>query len=142
VELLDNNVLISAFRSDLEHHVVAKSWLEDALNSGVALRHFPTVEVGFLRVVTHPKVFNPPSTMAEASGFLRVLCEAPNVEIVPWTPSCRGRLLALCSELSLSGNDCNDALLAAVALEKGLRMVTFDRGFQRFPDLKLELLGP
>lgn len=142
MELLDNNVLISAFRPDLGHHAFAKPWLEDALNSGVALRLFPTVEVGFLRVVTNPKVFNPPSTMAEASAFLRVLCEAPNVEIVPWTQPCRDRWLALCSELSLSGNDCNDALLAAVAVEKGLRMVTFDSGFQRFPDLKLELLGP
>jgi predicted nucleic acid-binding protein len=46
----------------------------------------------------------------------------------------------LCTNLSLSGNDCNDALLAAVALEKTLRLVTFDKGFQRFPNLKLELL--
>lgn len=140
MDLLDNNILISAFRPDLEHHVVAKEWLQNALNSGSAIRLFPTVEVGFLRVVTHPKVFNPPSTMAEASGFLRVLCEAPGVEIAPWTAACRERWLTLCVELLLSGNDCNDAMLAAVALEKRLRLVTFDKGFQRFPDLKLELM--
>ena len=132
--------MISAFRPDLEHHAVAKEWLQTTLNNGNAIRFFSTVEVGFLRVVTHPKVFNPPSTMAEASGFLRVLCEALCVEIAPWTAACRERWLTLCNELSLSGNDCNDAILAAVALEKGLRMVTFDKGFQRFPDLKLELL--
>lgn len=78
--------------------------------------------------------------MDEASEFLRVLGGAPNVEIVPWTPSCRDRWLTLCIELSLSGNDCNDALLAAVALDKGLRIVTFDHGFQPYPNLRLELL--
>lgn len=140
MDLLDNNVLISAFRPDLEHHAVAKGRLQHALNSGSAIRLFPSVEAGFLRVVTHPKVFNPPSTMAEASGVLRFLSEAPGVEIAPWTAACRERWLTLCTELLLSGNDCNDAMLAAVALEKGLRLVTFDKGFQRFPDLKLELL--
>ncbi len=39
------------------------------------------------------------------------------------------------------GNDCNDAMLAAVALEKGLRIVTSDKGFRRFPELKYELLA-
>ena len=42
--------------------------------------------------------------------------------------------------LELSGNDCNDAMLAAVAIEKGLRIVTFDKGFQRFPDVKVEVV--
>ena len=138
--LLDNNLLISAFRPDLTHHAIAKEWLQNALNNGTAIRLFSTVEVGFMRVVTHPKVFNPPSSMAEASQFLRVLCGAPGVEIVPWAASIRERWLTICAELSLSGNDCNDAMLSAVALEKGLCLVTFDKGFQRFPDLKLELL--
>lgn len=140
MDLLDNNILINAFRPDLKHHAVARQWLETALNNTRSIRLFPTVEAGFLRVVTHPKVFTPPSTMAEAANFLLVLCEAPAVEIVTWTSACRERWLTLCREFSLSGNDCNDAMLAALALEKGLRVVTFDRGFQRFPELKLELL--
>lgn len=140
MNLLDNNILIAAFRPDLEPHAVAKEWLEAALNNGRSIRLFPTVEVGFLRVVTHSKIFNPPSTLAEASGFLRVLCGGPTVEIVPWTAACREHWLTLCAKLSLSSNDCNDAMLAAVAVERGLRIVTFDKGFRRFPDLKLELL--
>ncbi|MGJ3241801.1 MAG: PIN domain-containing protein [Opitutales bacterium] len=59
---------------------------------------------------------------------------------MPPTPACRNRWLTLCADRPLSGNDINDALLAAVALEKNLRLVTFDPGFQRFPDLKLRLL--
>lgn len=31
-------------------------------------------------------------------------------------------------------------MLAAAALDRGLRMVTFDKGFRRFPNLKVVLL--
>lgn len=140
MDLLDNNILISAFRQDLENHSVSKTWLEGALNHGRAIRIFPTVEAGFLRITTHPKIFNPPSKMTEASAFLNALSQAPTVEVVQWTPGCRACWLGLCAELKLSGNDCNDAMLAAVALEKGLRMVTFDKGFKCFPNLRLQLL--
>lgn len=141
MDLVDNNVLISAFRPDLQHHPVAREWLQEAFNNGRAIRLFPTVEVGFLRVVTHSGIFNPSSSMAEASAFLHALFEAPTVEIASWTPACRKRWLGLCAALELSGNDCNDAMLAAVALEKGLRIVTFNKGFKRLPDVKVELLG-
>lgn len=140
MDLLDNNILVCAFRPDHAHHSVAKQWLEISLNERKPLRLFPTIDAGFLRVVTHPKLFDPPSMVVEASHFLRVLWEAPSVETTPWTATSRERWLSLCGELSLSGNDCNDALLAAVALDRGLRLVTFDKGFRRFPNLKLELL--
>lgn len=140
MDLVDNNILISAFRPDLQHHRVAREWLQTALDNGWAIRFIPTVEVGFLRVVTHSRIFNPSSSMAEASAFLHALFEAPTVEIASWTPACRKRWLTLCATLELSGNDCNDAMLAAVAIEKGLRIVTFDKDFRRFPDVKVELL--
>jgi toxin-antitoxin system PIN domain toxin len=129
-----------AFRPDLEHHPIAREWLQTALNNGRSIRLFPTVEAGFLRVVTHSAIFNPPFGMAEASAFLHTLFEVPSVGIASWTAACRKRWLTLCSMFDLSGNDCNDAMLAAVALEKGLRIVSFDKGFQRFPDLKSEVL--
>lgn len=141
MDLLDNNILITAFRREAEHHRVAKEWLEDALNHGHPLRLFPTVEAGFLRVVTHPKIYETPSPLAEAVNFLQTLCSATCVEIVPWTPAGRERWVSLCGELGVCGNDGNDAMLAAVGLERGLRLVTFDRGFKRFPRLRLLILA-
>ena len=58
----------------------------------------------------------------------------------PWTASARDLWIKLCQELKLSGNDCNDAMLAAVAMDRGLRIVTFDRGFERFKKLQWLLL--
>lgn len=141
MDLPDNNILINAFRPDAPHHGLAKAYLESCLNLGRPVRLFPTVEAGFLRVTTNPKIFSPPSPFPEARGFLKALCSSPHVEICHWEPEMRDRWTTLCGDLKLSGNDCNDAMLAAIALEKNLRLVTFDKGFKRFPNLRLKLLG-
>ncbi|MCH7225403.1 TA system VapC family ribonuclease toxin [Haloferula sp. A504] len=141
MDLPDNNILINAFRSDSPHHHEAKDWLEDSLNRGLPLRLFPTVEAGFLRVVTHPGIFPVPATIEDARSFLQVVASSPGVETASWTSAARERWVDLCSHLKLRGNDCNDAMLAALAIERGLRLVTFDKGFRRFPDLRLLVLG-
>lgn len=140
MNLPDTNILINAFRPETLHHEKARAWLTDALNDGSPVRLFPTVETGFLRIVTNSRIFEPPSLFSEASGFLQTLAACPSVEIVQWSKACRDRWLALCADLNLCGNDCNEAMLASVALEKNLRMVTFDQGFRRFPNLELLLL--
>lgn len=140
MDLPDNNVLINAFRPETRHHQTANAWLTKALSGGHSIRLFPTVEAGFVRVVTNPKIFDPPSLLTEARDFLETLGSCPTVEISQWTEACRQRWGKLCEDLGMSGNDCNDAMLAALALEKGLRLVTFDRGFRRFPHLQLMLL--
>ena len=136
----DNNVLINALRADAPHHAKAKSWLEHCLNSGQPIRLFPTVKRGFPRVVTHSGIFTPSTPIGEASRFLTVLSAAPSVEVCHWNESSRLIWLKLCEEMNLSGNDCNDALLAAVCIDRSLRLVSFDRGFKRFGNLRLLLL--
>jgi predicted nucleic acid-binding protein len=51
---------------------------------------------------------------------------------------------ALCEALRLRGNDINDAFLAALAIEYDATLVSADRGFARFPGLRLvdPLAGP
>lgn len=141
MDLPDNNVLINAIRTEATHHRAAKAWLEETLNSGLPLRLFPTVEAGFLRVVTNRKIYAAPTPFEVAWAFLETLCGAPGVETAVWSSAARNRWSTLCQELNLSGNDCNDAMLAALALEKGFRLVTFDHGFRRFPNLKILLLS-
>jgi len=136
VDFPDINILITAFRPDTEHHRKTRKWLENLLNSGHPLRVSPMVEAGFLRIVTHPHIFDQPSSMAEATSFVSDLFKAPSVETVPWGPNIRTRWLKLCLDLKLQGNDCNDAMLAAIALERNFRIVSFDRGFSRFPRLR------
>lgn len=140
MDLIDNNILIYAFRPDTEHHATAKHWLENQLNRGVSLRLFPTIETGFLRIVTHPNIFKPASTVTEAAAFLDVLYVQERVETCHWSQSARQQWIDLCKTMKLRGGDVNDAVLAAVALTASLQLATFDRGFKRFKGLRLHLL--
>lgn len=98
------------------------------------------IEAGFLRITTHPKVFDKPSKLQEAREFLSILSSAPTVEPVIWNRNTQNRWLSLCNEYGLRGNDCNDAMLAAIAMQSRYRLVSLNVGFKRFK--KLSLLNP
>jgi toxin-antitoxin system PIN domain toxin len=71
--LLDVNVLVYAHRQDTPHHLQCLAWLENLINSDHAYGLFDLVLSGFLRIVTHPGVFNPPSSMEKAFAFMEDL---------------------------------------------------------------------
>jgi uncharacterized protein len=67
--LLDANILIGAFRQDDADHARLKAWLEATIRDGVAVTFPALVEVAFLRIVTHPRIYRSPSPLVEAIGF-------------------------------------------------------------------------
>ena len=71
MHLLDANILIGAFRPDDPDHKRLKAWLDETLRDGVVVTFPPLVEVAFLRIVTHPRIFRSPSLLGEAIGFLQ-----------------------------------------------------------------------
>lgn len=87
MDLLDNNVLVYAHRADLSAHRPAKDWLEKRLREGGEIALFPSMEAGFLRLVTGARPFKPPTELAEALGFLECLLAHPTVRIASWTPA-------------------------------------------------------
>jgi toxin-antitoxin system PIN domain toxin len=135
MELLDANVLVGSFRPDDPDHALLKRWLEDTLSQGLLVTFPPLVEVAFLRITTHPRIFAAPSPLEEAVEFLRVLQASRQFRESPWTERTRTRWWQWCRDLGLRGNDVNDAFLAAVAVEARCRLVSRDGGFSRFPGL-------
>lgn len=133
--LLDANILIGAFRPDVPGHATLKAWLEDTLNNGQAVTFPALVEVAFLRIVTHPDIFQTASPLEEAVEFLQAIQESGEFRETQWTPRMRGRWWQWCRELHLEGNDVNDAYLAATASEAHCRFVSRDGGFTRFRGL-------
>ena len=93
---------------------------------------------GFLRVVTHPKVFREPTPMVEALRFVEALRLAPAG--IPVAPGERHWevFTDLCQRTQATGNRIPDAFLAALAIEHGATWVTADRGFARFTGLRWE----
>ena len=134
--LPDVNVLVYAFRTDAESHAPVKKWLEAAISSDVPYGVSDFVLSGFLRVVTHPKVFFVPSPLASALEFAKAVRDRENA--VPLAPGPRHWEIfeGLCRSARVRGNLVPDAYLAALAIESGCEWITTDRDYARFPGLR------
>ena len=134
--LVDVNVLVYAHRQDVPDHLAYKQWLEQQLNSDQAYGVSDLVLSSFLRIVTHPQVFNPPSVLAAALEFAHILRSQPNAVFI--TPGSRhwDIFTNLCQQAGVKGNLIPDAYLAALAIESGSEWITTDRDYSRFPGLK------
>jgi toxin-antitoxin system PIN domain toxin len=132
----DVNVLVYAHRSELPEHAACRRWLEELVDADAAFGLADLVLSGFLRVVTHPRVFNSPTPVGDALAVASSLRGQPNR--VPLEPGPRhwATFERLCQESRAKGNLVADAYLAALAIESGCEWVTTDRDYGRFPGLR------
>lgn len=89
-----------------------------------------------LRIVTNPRIFNPPSTIENALAFVGQIREAPNCVVVAPGPRHWQIFTNLCRVANARGYLVPDAYLAALAIESGSEWITTDRGYARFPGLR------
>ncbi len=134
--LPDVNVLVYAHREDAGDHLAYRAWLEDLLNGDAAYGVCSTVLSGFLRVVTHQKVFRSPSTTDQAIAFAEQIRGHPNAVTVEPGPRHWGIFRRLCVDHLVTGNLVPDAYRAALAIESGCEWVSADRDFKRFKGLR------
>ena len=136
MRLLDVNVLVYAHREDTERHHEYLSWLEHELDGLEGCAVSELVLSGCLRILTHPKVFNPPSPLPEAMAYVGQLREHPNMTLLAPGERHWSIFLDLCRRASARGNLVSDAYHAALAMESGCEWVTTDRDYARFPGLR------
>jgi toxin-antitoxin system PIN domain toxin len=136
MRLPDVNVLVYAYRTDAPGHAEHRTWVEALVASDEAYAVSDHVLAGFLRVVTHPRVFHPPAPVESALAFAQAFREQPNA--VPVGPGERHWEIftRLCRESGARGNLIPDAWLAALAIETGCEFITTDRDYARFPGLR------
>ena len=134
--LIDVNVLVYAHRKDSPTHPSYYSWLEQLVNSHEAFGMADLVFSGFLRVVTHPRVFRNPSKLEDALGFVSEIRGCSNCVTISPGDRHWGIFEGLCRNSGAKGNLIPDAYLAALAIESGSEWITTDRGYGRFPGLR------
>jgi uncharacterized protein len=134
--LPDVNVLVYAHREELPEHERCRAWLEGVLSSDQAFGMADLVLSGFLRIVTHPRIFVPPTPRDAALAFVEQIRSAPNCVGIAPGPRHWEIFRRLCEEGNVRGNLVPDAYLAALAIESGCEWITTDRGFARFSDLR------
>jgi toxin-antitoxin system PIN domain toxin len=133
--LPDVNVLVYAHREDAQNHAAYRLWLENVINGDQAYGIADIVLSGFLRVVTHPRVFNPPSTIEQALTFAKEVRNRPNCVVIRPGPRHWTIFEGLCKTANVKGNLVPDAYLAALAIESGSTWITTDRDYSRFSQL-------
>ena len=133
---VDVNVLVYAHRPEAPNHTGHHAWLEDARRGAEPLGLPAIVASGFLRVVTHPRIFKEPTPLDIALEFVEILRASPaTVPVLPGEQ--HWQIFAdLCKRVDARGNKVPDAFLAAIAIEQGATWVSADRGFAGFPGLR------
>jgi len=134
--IVDANVLLYAVDHQSHFHDTAHAWLNEAMN-GPERVGFPWVSLtAFQRIVTHPRATASPLSPSEAWSYVVEWLDADQAWVP--TPGLRHRdiLGRLLIDGDLHGNLVTDAHLAALAIEHGTAVCSFDSDFARFPDLR------
>lgn len=134
--LVDANVLLYAVDRQAAHHEEAREWLDGALSGRRTVAFAWVVLLAFIRVGTHAGVFPRPMTTEDALAVVRAWLAQPTAIVVEPTSRHPGILAGLLAETGTAGNLVPDAHLAALAVEHGCELVSYDTDFARFPGVR------
>lgn len=134
--LPDINLLLYAHNTRAAQHSKAIRWWNQCLqgHEGVALAW--AVVLGFVRIATHPRVFQRPMTVEDAVGRIEEWLSLPHVQLVHPARTHLQTWSSLLRGIGTAGSLTTDAHLAALAIDRGLILHTTDSDFARFPGLK------
>lgn len=135
---VDTNVLVYAHRRDSPFHARAGETLR-SLATGRAAWAIPWPCVHeFLAVVTHPRIFSPPSTMVEAIDQVDSWLESPTLILLGEAADHWATLRRLIQAGAITGPKIHDGRIAAICVSHGVReLLSSDRDFSRFPDVRV-----
>lgn len=133
----DVNVLIGLFRADHAFHATARRWWGETVDRGDTFTVPDVVWVGFVRTVTNPRAFADTATFAEAMRFVEAVRQQPSYRSFISHVRTLDELVRLGSMTGARGNLVSDAYIAACAQAYGGTVVTFDRDFRKFDDLRV-----
>ena len=137
--LPDVNVLVYAFRAEVPHHVLCRSWLRDVVFGIEPFGISPMVLAAVVRVATDHRIHKEPSSLEDALGFCDDLLGQPHCQVVEPGERHWSIFERLSLETDTRGRRVTDTWYAALAIEWDCEWITFDRDYARFPGLKWRL---
>lgn len=136
----DVNVLLYAVNPDTLQHVAARGWLATGLAEAAGVGFTWHALAGFLRLATAGVVMPKPLPVDTALSVVDDWLAHPRARILDPTDRHPAILARLLIAAGRGGNLVPDARLAAIAIEHGATLGTFDRDFERFAGLRFEVL--
>jgi toxin-antitoxin system PIN domain toxin len=136
--LVDVNVLLYVVNRSAPQHERVRNWWDAAIRAERPLGLTWLVIVGFLRLATHPAIFDDPLTAEEASIKVETWLALPNVGVVTESETHWAQYQQLVHEVGAIGNLANDIHLAAIAIGSGASILSCDTDFARFQRVRWE----
>lgn len=134
--LVDANVLLYAVNEQAEHHERSRRWLDSALSGQETVGFAWIAILAFVRLSTKPGLFPHPLEMSQALQVVDDWLSSPAAVVLSPGSGHLVTLRELLPDGRTAGNIVNDAHLAALAVEHGCEVVTFDRDFARFSGIR------
>lgn len=134
--LVDANVLLYAVNEQAEHHERSRRWLDSALSGQQTVGFAWIAILAFVRLSTKPGLFPHPLEMSDALQVVGEWLSCPAAVVLSPGSGHLTILRELLPDGRTAGNIVNDAHLAALAIEHGCDILSFDRDFARFPGVQ------
>lgn len=133
---VDTNVLVHAHRADSQWNEQARACLRRLAEGRPAWAiPWPCIHE-FLAIVTHPRIYAPPSTIDQATDQIDAWMESPTLTIIAESDDHWSILRDQLTAGRISGPMVHDARVAALCIGNGVsEILTADRDFDRFPGL-------
>jgi uncharacterized protein len=140
MKLVDANVLLHAANADAREHASARKWIEAAFSGTEPIGFAWIALLAFIRVSTRRGLLARPLRIGDAFGVVEDWLRAHNAVVVHPGEDHAAILRSLLEPVGTAGNLTSDAHLAALAIEHGAELVSFDRDFNRFEGLRTVIL--
>lgn len=136
---VDTNILVYAHRRDSPWHERATVAVESLANGRVRWAlPWPCVHE-FFAIVTHARIYDPPSSLEAAVDQIEAWLESPSVEPIGEEPGYWPHLLELLRAGRITGPRVHDARIAALCAHHGVQALwSADRDFSRFGSLPVK----
>lgn len=133
---VDTNLLVFAHRADSTFHKRADQVIRELAEGGqLWALPWPCLHE-FLAIVTHPRIYRPPTPLEEALTQVDSWLESPHLQLIGETPSYWEVLRKTLARGKVSGPAVHDARIAAICLAHGIKTLwSADRDFSRVEGL-------
>ena len=135
--LVDTNVLVYANRRNAPRHGEYRDWIQRLIDGPEPYAVSDFAVAGLVRIITNHRIYKEDAaTTDEALAFATAIREQPHAMVLHPGPRFWSIFTDLCQRHRAFGKLIPDIVLAALAIEHGCEVVTADRDFARFTDVR------